>query len=279
MIMSNGWIALHRSMQDHWLWDEKRKYSKAEAWIDILMTANHAEGKFVYRGKLFICGRGELLRSLDKLRKRWGWSKSGVTRFLKLIEEDGMIVLKSETVLTRITVCRYNEYQEMRNDVDTQAKRTRNAGDTEQGTYKKDKKKEKDEESNNTVSDETRDVILELWDMSPKPARARSSKKQVRDAWRIIKTKPGKQTLIDALKAWMLCPEWKRNDGQAIQGLHLWIKRERWEDLPEPTTNGAPKTFQSGPIEIGGRKGYIHTRKEIEEFYGDKDELPLQHEQ
>ena len=47
----------------------------------------------------------------------------------------------------------------------------------------------------------------------------------------------------------------------------------------ETTTNGAAKTFQSGRIEIGGRKGYIVTRKEIEEFYGDKDELPLQHEQ
>ena len=47
----------------------------------------------------------------------------------------------------------------------------------------------------------------------------------------------------------------------------------------ETTTNGATKTFQSGHIEIAGRKGYIVTRAEIEEFYGDKDELPLQQNQ
>ncbi len=43
--MSKGWISMHRKMQEHWLWDEKRTFSNLEAWIDILLTVNHTEKK------------------------------------------------------------------------------------------------------------------------------------------------------------------------------------------------------------------------------------------
>ena len=42
-----------------------------------------------------------------------------------------MIVLKSETVTTRLTICKYDTYQGERNDSETQVKRTRNAGETQ----------------------------------------------------------------------------------------------------------------------------------------------------
>lgn len=134
---SEGWISLHRSMMSHWLWEEDRIFSKAEAWIDLLMLANHAPGEFVHKFKVFKCERGQLLRSMDKLRKRWGWSKSTTSRFLRTLSEQGMIELKNETVLTRITIVKYEHYQNSRNANDTQRGSNGGANETQRGTYNK----------------------------------------------------------------------------------------------------------------------------------------------
>ncbi|EOB0633766.1 DNA replication protein DnaD, partial [Staphylococcus aureus] len=40
-----GWISIDRSIQNHWLFKEKRTFSKFEAWIYLLMEANHSKAK------------------------------------------------------------------------------------------------------------------------------------------------------------------------------------------------------------------------------------------
>jgi len=42
-----GWIKLHRKIQEHWLYQEKRKFSRFEAWIDLLMMMNHEDSKVI----------------------------------------------------------------------------------------------------------------------------------------------------------------------------------------------------------------------------------------
>ena len=46
--MNKGWISINRKLQTHWLWNEKRQFSKLEAWLDILLTVNHSEQKRYY---------------------------------------------------------------------------------------------------------------------------------------------------------------------------------------------------------------------------------------
>jgi hypothetical protein len=89
------------------------------------------------------------------------------------------------------------------------------------------------------VSDETKETLLSLWDNSPKQSRNRSSKKKVADAWKRIKTKPTKNQLLDAMDAWCKCEDWTKDGGQFAPGLHIWIKDEKWQDLPE--INFAPQ--------------------------------------
>ena len=48
-----------------------------------------------------------------------------------MLEKDSMIVLKSETVTTRLTICKYDTYQGERNDSETQVTRRRNASETQ----------------------------------------------------------------------------------------------------------------------------------------------------
>ena len=107
---------------------------------------------------------------------------------------------------------------------------------------------------NTLVSDETKALLLDLWNNSPKQARNRSSKKKVADAWNRVKSKPDKNQILDAMDAWCRCDDWRKDQGQFIQGLHIWIKDEKWEDLPDtqPTQEITQKTF--GELEADRKK-------------------------
>jgi len=129
--MSNGWISIHRKLQNHWLWDSKKVFSNLEAWIDILMEVNHSNKKVLIGSVLFEVNRGDSIKSLDSWAKRWNWNKSKVRRFFILLEKDNMIVTKNERKTTRLTVCNYGSYQDSRNDNETILKQERNASETQ----------------------------------------------------------------------------------------------------------------------------------------------------
>jgi hypothetical protein len=124
----SGWIKVHRQLQEHWVWS-KPEYLKW--WLDILMSANIEPKKVLIKGQLLEVNRGEVIYSYETWANRWKINKSKVLRFLKMLEKDSMIVLKSETVTTRLTICKYDTYQGERNDSETQVKRTRNASETQ----------------------------------------------------------------------------------------------------------------------------------------------------
>ncbi|ABR47067.1 phage protein [Alkaliphilus metalliredigens QYMF] len=115
---SKGWISLHRQMQNHWLWDDK-PFSKGQAWMDLLMMANHQENKFLLGNELIKVERGSFVTSELKMIKRWGWSKTKLRNFFKLLEEDEMIMKKTDKKKTILTICNYNEYQTSENHKET----------------------------------------------------------------------------------------------------------------------------------------------------------------
>jgi hypothetical protein len=61
-----------------------------------------------------------------------------------LLEKDNMIVIKNETKTTRITICKYDDYQSDENGNETQTKRKRNADETQTNPNNKDKKDNKE---------------------------------------------------------------------------------------------------------------------------------------
>jgi DNA-binding transcriptional regulator YhcF (GntR family) len=145
MIMA-GWIKLHRDIKNHWIYTEKRKFSKFEAWTDILLSVNHAQAKTIIKGKLITIERGESILSLDSWGMKWGWNKSAVNRFFDLLKKDGMIVLQNETVTTRLTVCNYASYQDERNAHETQTKRKRNASETQTKSIEEEQEEQQEKE-------------------------------------------------------------------------------------------------------------------------------------
>ena len=126
----NGWIKIHRSITNHWLYTEKRVYSRLEAWYDIIMTVNYVDNKTVIKGRLYDVKRGGSTLSFESWGRRWNWDKSKVRRFFALLEKDKMIELKCDNTTTHLTVCNYDSYQGERNADETQTNRKRNSDKT-----------------------------------------------------------------------------------------------------------------------------------------------------
>lgn len=109
--MDKGWIKLHRSIQEHWLFQEKRTFSKFEAWVDMLMMANHKDNKFLLGNELIEVKRGSFITSELKLMDRWNWSKTKVRNFLNLLENESMIIKVPDSKKTTIKIVKYEVYQ------------------------------------------------------------------------------------------------------------------------------------------------------------------------
>ncbi|WP_239761117.1 DnaD domain protein [Mammaliicoccus sp. N-M51] len=125
-----GWISLHRSIKNHWTFKENRKFSKFEAWIDILLMVNHKDKKIVLGNELVFVKRGQKITSIRKLCERWSWSNNKVKNFLKLLEEDGMLIAKSDAKKTLLTVVNYDIYQH--EDLEKRRKSDANASQVHQ---------------------------------------------------------------------------------------------------------------------------------------------------
>ena len=104
-----GWISLHRKIQEHWLWNDK-PFSKGQAWIDLLLLANHSDNKFLLGNELVEVKAGSFITSELKLMERWGWGKSKTRAFLDMLQKDEMIVKKSDRKKTTITIINYSDY-------------------------------------------------------------------------------------------------------------------------------------------------------------------------
>ena len=109
--MALGWISLHRQIQEHWLWEEK-PFTRGQAWIDMLLLANHADKRFMLGNEFVEVKAGSFITSELKLMERWGWSKTKVRSFLSLLETDEMIVKKTDRKKTTITIENYSDFQD-----------------------------------------------------------------------------------------------------------------------------------------------------------------------
>jgi len=105
---NNGFISLHRKLREHWIWEDAKLLHR---WLDILFEARYAPGKLLIAGKLHVIDIGEFRTSKSKLAERWKCTWKAVNRFLKLLEDDGMIETKTDNYGTTVKVSNYAAYQ------------------------------------------------------------------------------------------------------------------------------------------------------------------------
>ena len=140
----SGWIKLYRAIQDHWVFQDAEYF---RAWCIILMRVNHEPKKALIHGKIYECDRGQSLLSLNSWVEEFGvsnWSIRKVRTFFKLLENDHMITTEGMQKTTRLTVCNYESYQDVRQANDKQTTDRRQANDRQTTTTKELKNDKKD---------------------------------------------------------------------------------------------------------------------------------------
>lgn len=103
-----GYIKLYRQIQKNNLWPTDRPYTGLEAWIYLLLNANHADGKTKSGVPI---KRGELITSEIKLAELWKWSRGKVRRFLDGLKMEQMCSKNGTTKYTTLTLINYGLYQ------------------------------------------------------------------------------------------------------------------------------------------------------------------------
>lgn len=115
---NQGWIRLHRSIMEtpEWL---AEPFTRAQAWVDLLLIANHKTGFIRRRGIMVAVERGQVGHSEDTLAARWKWSRGKLRRFFAELTRLSRIVpkisektvLKKTSVSGLIYIINYDKYQ------------------------------------------------------------------------------------------------------------------------------------------------------------------------
>lgn len=117
--LTRGWISLSRKIQESFIWDDK-PFAKGQAWIDMLLLANHEAKEFLSKNEVVLVERGSFLTSDQRLADKWGWGRKKVRLFLELLEEQSMIVTKRNSKGTCVSIVNYGVYQVSENKKEQQ---------------------------------------------------------------------------------------------------------------------------------------------------------------
>lgn len=169
--MQQGWITLHRSLLDNFLWEDK-PFTKGQAWVDLLLNANHEDKKIMFDGSVVEVKRGEKITSIRQLSERWGWSTTKTKKFLNVLQSEKMLTYFSNSKKTTYTVVNYNKYQDLNNSKSntevTQKKHRSNTEVTQKNTNNNDNNDNNDNNIINILSnDKIFVVLLQKWNSLP----------------------------------------------------------------------------------------------------------------
>lgn len=142
--MNSGFVKLYRSLQDHYLWTSE-PFTRGQAWVDLLMLANHKDGQIRVRGNRIAVRRGQVGWSVKRLAERWKWSRGKTQRFLDELENEQQIEQQKNNVTSLISVRNYEQYQRQ-TDSRTDSKQAADGHQTDTNKKgKNDKKKPRPE--------------------------------------------------------------------------------------------------------------------------------------
>ena len=105
-----GWVKLHRKLLNNPLWNCE-PFTRGQAWIDLILLANHKKTFFYKRNIKINVERGQIARSEVELSDRWKWSRSKVRKYLKDLQEEQQIEQQKNNVTQIITIINYEDYQ------------------------------------------------------------------------------------------------------------------------------------------------------------------------
>ena len=226
MVMQKGWIKLHRTLEEHPFWLSE-KFTKPQAWIDLILLANHADGFFFVAGRKVPVKRGQVGRSLLTLGKRWNWSRGKVERYMEFLEGERMIVLKTGQHNSIVTICNYNTFQnddrsDSTPDDATDGHQIEQQTDTRQGTNKN------VNNVNNGKKITYSDLFQDFW--LTYPGHRRGNKKRAYIEWQKIEDIEYPLIIENVKQRMMSDPDWLKDNGKYISHAERFLSGVRWQN-------------------------------------------------
>lgn len=228
--MSDGWIKLHRQIQENDLW-LMEPFTKGQAWVDLIILANHKDQSFDVRGNVVNVKRGQVARSEETLAKRWRWSRGKVRRFISMLETRQQIEQQKSHILSVISILNYDNFQ--KNDTtdsttDGQQTDNRKTTDGQQTDTNKNEKKEKNDknvknEKNNTPKPPEGDFEL-FWKSNLKFNRKGDSKKTCSIRFKTAVKKFSTDQINQAVLSWREINS--SREPEHFKGLSAWLWAE-----------------------------------------------------
>ena len=110
--MCKGFIMLSRSFFENELWEAKRTYSDAEAWLDLIQLARFEDGERTVRiGSREVSEkRGQIATTVKYLSERWGRTTRSVMCLLNKLTRRGMITVDGSKFVSVIQLVNYDKY-------------------------------------------------------------------------------------------------------------------------------------------------------------------------
>jgi len=139
-----GWIKLYRKLTDNPLW-KCEKFTRGQAWVDLILLANHEYGYFYLRNHKIEVQRGQVGYSQLKLAERWKWSRSKVKKFLNDMEKEQQVEQQQSKSTSTITIVNYEIYQQKGQQGKQQQSNSKTTAEQQQDINKKNKNVNKEE--------------------------------------------------------------------------------------------------------------------------------------
>lgn len=108
-----GWLKVYNQTLDSDFWVDPSPFDTRSAFFYVLLSANWRPHKFQRNGHVRMIERGQMLTSLRKLKEAFHWgSVDRVRRWLRTMEEYGMLTVENLQYGTLLTVVNYSRFQD-----------------------------------------------------------------------------------------------------------------------------------------------------------------------
>lgn len=227
------------------LWDDEAfadaPFSEREAWIWMIADASWKARTRRIGDYIIDLERGQLAGSVRFWAKAWQWTPAKVQRFLARITKLGLVRISTDTGVSVVSICNYDDYQAKPKAADTRPIQDRYTSDTNE------KKDEIREEGLGFVCDaperDTAPSFPDFWSRWP---LAKTGKAAAQKAFAKLSAKD-REAATRSASAW--AEAWRRANPRA-NDIHpsSYLNGRRWED--EQPVNVTPF-----PSNLGGNNG------------------------
>ena len=96
VFLPEGWICLHRRIQQNSLWYRER-FTPGQAWVDLLLSAAYKRHTVQLKRSsvVLVIERGQILTSQAKLAVLWRWDRKTIRAFLRGLERARMLLIQT----------------------------------------------------------------------------------------------------------------------------------------------------------------------------------------